>query len=404
MSKIFSQFAMMLACSASMGGCASMTHYNSSRNVVPLPGSATSMFIDAKQRAILAAAPENPTANNASMRLCAEPSPDALSALAASQGIGLKSNNIDLSQAMSLAESSGSIGLRTQSIQLMRDEMYRTCEMYLSGAISGASWESMHRRSQSLMVATLAIEQLTGTVKARPIILGGSGGTGNAEAVVTLTNMTETARDAMLAAKSADDEAAGKDVAAKADVKDKTDKLAAANADGKDAAATALTTAKATADAAATDLGKKDQTYADLKAAYDSINGSRLAALSGQTVASATGSIGADDPPVDSATAAIMAVAVNTIVTNALQLSYGREICAGVLNQALLGGVPADNPVLVECLDLLKGSPPPLLDLTTDPGKDGKSGVSIKEQDVDPANPERTFVWQPPTDGAKPIS
>ena len=63
------------------------------------------------------------------------------------------------------------IGLRTQSIQLLRDAMYRICEAYWNDALDSESLIAMHRRFQNLMTGLLAIEQLTGAVRPEPIIL-----------------------------------------------------------------------------------------------------------------------------------------------------------------------------------------------------------------------------------------
>jgi hypothetical protein len=85
--------------------------------------------------------------------VCAEPSPDALSALATTVGLSLSNADRDYTANFALSEAGGSIGLRTQSIQLIRDSMYRLCEGYLSGALNEVAFETLHRRFQSSMVA-----------------------------------------------------------------------------------------------------------------------------------------------------------------------------------------------------------------------------------------------------------
>ncbi|MBY0566206.1 MAG: hypothetical protein K2P70_02755 [Hyphomonadaceae bacterium] len=99
--------------------------------------------------------------------VCAMPSPDALTAAAARGGLQLDnpqgaSGRIDAAA----MESAASIALRTQSIQLMRDAMYRMCEAYAAGGMDALEYGIMMRRFQSRMVAILAVEQLTGAVAA----------------------------------------------------------------------------------------------------------------------------------------------------------------------------------------------------------------------------------------------
>jgi len=140
-------------------------------------------LIDSKQRAI--AIVPNKTAENGDpmYRLCAEPSPDVFSiyALAASAEGNLETNPAGAGGApgRTTAGGGGVLGLtenastieRTQTINLMRESMYRTCERYLSGAINSTDMKIQAARDQRAMVAVLAIEQLTGVVKRQPTIL-----------------------------------------------------------------------------------------------------------------------------------------------------------------------------------------------------------------------------------------
>jgi len=123
--------------------------------------------------------------------ICAEPSPDALTVISASAGVaaanavssGLSRSNersdassrADINQGLNvsaaLAEQGAFIGLRTQSIQLLRDTMYRLCEGYAAGAIGDEEFTAMQRRYQSTMMGLLAIEQLTRPVVAAQVVL-----------------------------------------------------------------------------------------------------------------------------------------------------------------------------------------------------------------------------------------
>jgi hypothetical protein len=114
-----------------------------------------------------------------SMFVCAEPSPDAMASLAyelAAKGDVPEKASGGIAFAMH--DSAAFTGVRTQSIQLLRDFGYRLCESYLLGAITSAQYDLLMRRFQKNTVALLAIEQLTGTVKSPPIVLTSSGKAG----------------------------------------------------------------------------------------------------------------------------------------------------------------------------------------------------------------------------------
>lgn len=125
-----------------------------------------SIAIDAKQRVVLsverAPSVSNPTGSTV---VCAEPSPDALSAFGAQVTGGIRQSNKAVADiAATYAETSSSIGVRTQTIQLLRDSMYRICEGYLSEALDNVEFARLHRAYQNNMLALLAVEQLTGVV------------------------------------------------------------------------------------------------------------------------------------------------------------------------------------------------------------------------------------------------
>jgi hypothetical protein len=137
------------------------------RTELPFEGDTkgVAIHLDAKQRVVFA---------KAFGAICAEPSPDALSAFANSLGAGVSVPQQGAgSLALALQESAGSIGLRTQSIQLLRDSLYRTCEAYYSRAINSAQLMELHMRFQDVMVGILAIEQLTGATVAKQVGLSG---------------------------------------------------------------------------------------------------------------------------------------------------------------------------------------------------------------------------------------
>lgn len=124
--------------------------------------------VDAKQRHLLARQTEG------DFRVCAEAAPDAFSAYAASLGADLaldgKSNNAKA--ALAAAETAATIE-RTQTVNVLRELMYRTCERYLSGALTREQLIVQAARDQTIILSVLAIEQLTGAVRAKPTIISG---------------------------------------------------------------------------------------------------------------------------------------------------------------------------------------------------------------------------------------
>ncbi|MGK0270135.1 MAG: hypothetical protein ACI88H_000770 [Cocleimonas sp.] len=130
----------------------------------------TGALIDIKQRGIIVS--KNVSGSNTQTFVCAEPSPDAMSAYAAETSLSVP-EKVKLANAFQ--EGTSFTGLRTQSIQLLRDGMYRLCEARLSGALDNSEYNLLLRRYQKNMVALLAIEQLTGTVKAPVTLISTTG-------------------------------------------------------------------------------------------------------------------------------------------------------------------------------------------------------------------------------------
>lgn len=168
--KVATSILVVLLCS-SLQGCAYLTTYKSD-----LGSPAAGVSIDAKQRVVLI------TQENGINKYCAEPSPDALAALGASLGASVLSNSGATKQlSAALGEQAASIGLRTTSIQLMRDSMYRNCEAHLNRALDSKEYASLTAHSQNLIVGLLAIEQLTGAVAAHQVSLSTSSEAGSGE-------------------------------------------------------------------------------------------------------------------------------------------------------------------------------------------------------------------------------
>lgn len=123
--------------------------------------------VDAKQRLIFS------TQRNDVVIVCPEPSPDALSA--GGSGGDLSASQLGKIAGLSLggasSESAGSLGLRTQTISLLRDQMTHLCLLRMSGNVTDKEYADTLRRVQVSALGMLAIEQLTGATKAPPIVV-----------------------------------------------------------------------------------------------------------------------------------------------------------------------------------------------------------------------------------------
>jgi len=141
-----------------------------------------SISLDAKQRLVLATQKGGKTGNR--KIVCAEPSPDAFSATSASAAgsaaftfptllPGGQPGNTSGSGGVAAAtsESAASIGLRTQTIQLLRDGLYRACEAYMNGAIDQHQYNIILLNIDKLMVTLLGIDAIGGTPKAPAIAM-----------------------------------------------------------------------------------------------------------------------------------------------------------------------------------------------------------------------------------------
>jgi hypothetical protein len=108
--------------------------------------------------------------------VCPEPSPDALSAGSISVSLDAsKATVADLKAALGTAEQASSIGLRTQSIQLLRDQLSHLCLMRMADPGNKVAHVAMFKRYQASTLGVLAIEQLTGAVKASQMTVSANG-------------------------------------------------------------------------------------------------------------------------------------------------------------------------------------------------------------------------------------
>lgn len=187
-----------------LSGCARLNSIYRSENLDK--DSAHIVSIDAKQRVVLtnpaskkttttttfsdSKAGEDKTATEAAqtktvqtqidetvLRFCAEPPPDVFTALASSLGAEVslsKSATLDTAiatkVATTLSENAATIE-RAQTVNILREVMYRNCERYLSGAINREEFIVQAARDQQLIVQVLAVEQITGVSRAQSTAL-----------------------------------------------------------------------------------------------------------------------------------------------------------------------------------------------------------------------------------------
>ena len=136
---------------------------------------ANSLSIDANQRLILVTQQGGVEGNE--FIVCAEPSPDALTARAAAIAASGGYSGVSASLAASSTEEAALIGLRTQTIQLLRDGYYRLCEAYLNGALSREQYNLAVVNVPSTIVAIMAVDAVAGTPTAAPVVVSAGGST-----------------------------------------------------------------------------------------------------------------------------------------------------------------------------------------------------------------------------------
>lgn len=136
-----------------------------------------SLSLDAKQRVItnLEIDPSSRPGQVVPKRIiCAEPSPDVATAIANSFSAGLSlfdkgTGSVSNQQVEGLAQ----LAERTVTVQLLRDQMYRACEQYANGAISGTGYTLLMTRNNEAMITLMLGELAVGAYGRSGATLGG---------------------------------------------------------------------------------------------------------------------------------------------------------------------------------------------------------------------------------------
>lgn len=136
-------------------------------------GDFQTLSIDARQRLVISG-----TRKSDGVRVvCAEPSPDALVAQAAvlsanGNFTGQKgAPSAGGSAVVGIQESAASIGLRTQSIQVLRDGYYRLCETYLNDAIDKGEYLAVIKNVDTFIAVSLAIDGMSNPKAAQNVAI-----------------------------------------------------------------------------------------------------------------------------------------------------------------------------------------------------------------------------------------
>jgi hypothetical protein len=160
------------ALSTLLVGCGAMfnTAYRSESN-----DNLKAIAVDAKQRFVFIKTEPNGTKSI----VCPEPSPDALSAGSINLSVDASKSQIaELKAALASAEQASSIGLRTQSISLLRDQLAYMCLLRMADAraeLDADAYLLLFKRYQAAVLGVLAIEQLTGAVRAPAVTVSATG-------------------------------------------------------------------------------------------------------------------------------------------------------------------------------------------------------------------------------------
>lgn len=283
-------------------------------------------------------------------KYCAQPSPDTMTSLTAGVAAALKNSHVSADVAGSITSSAAMIGLRTQSITLLRDEAYRLCEGYWNGAIDRPTFSILHRRLQNVMVAILAVEQLTGYARPTSLVIGGSS---TGQAASNLQDL-QAAYD-----KATKDEATAKaavDTAQKA--VDDNKAVIDAGSQGDDAAKASAKQAQDKAPALAKTLDDAKATQAAADATVSVLKGQ----LDIARAPSATAQMGASFAPSSTTTTsqsaadmATVSAAVVKIVENATDKDLTQDFCINYWESHSIADRQGD-PVNDACTDRMKRS------------------------------------------------
>lgn len=317
-------------------------------------------------------------------KFCAEPSPDALAAYAAAIGISA-SNPASAAGSLALSASSNaaSVGLRTQTITVMRDAMYRVCEAYANELVGVAQVPTLFGRSQDLTAVILAVEQLTGPLSAQQVALSTTSDADASASLVAVAKQLELATAAVERAEARLEESSAEvtslenkikpmDEAIISKTSQKDQVVLAAGGTPTPAQQIQIDTLQSEIDTLKQDKGVYDnkkavavksvelrkESLTSAKETRDTIKEKQDTAFASAS-AGTTGSsrfAGSSSTTTLSKDAGVaIAEAVENIVTTVLEKSYIEESCLSVMTLTN-SPLAATDPLLIACVDLVKAT------------------------------------------------
>jgi len=137
---------------------------------------AESLSVDARQRVVLVTHKGGKTRDRTIV--CTEPQPDIVKAGAtagravASVPPADPSKGTQVAVTSAAGEATALIALRSQTIQLLRDGLYRACEAYMNGAIDQHQYNIVLLNIDKLMITLLGVDAI-GAIQSRDQNVGG---------------------------------------------------------------------------------------------------------------------------------------------------------------------------------------------------------------------------------------
>lgn len=321
-------FGLITGLALAVGACTEAEWRSINRDFNPTHGN--SKLIDAKQRALISVKRPLIGADGkyvrdgkdgivTSVTFCAEPSPDALqataSALAGAGSASKEAVEAAFNLSISGSESVASIGLRTQTIQLLRDSYYRLCEAYLNDGLDSIGYDVLQRRVQNQIIALLAVEQLTGAVVASQAALSTSSSAdagAQAGLIANLISTNEAQKNEVVTQKAANEKA----------LKDLTEAAKALTGDALETNKLEQAAVQRRIDANDAEIKRLDTLLGQLNTALQEAAQKTITANS-QGIASLTG--GSNNS--GGAVSEHVANTVRAITLNAINQDYERQVC-----------------------------------------------------------------------------
>lgn len=102
---------------------------------------------------------------------CAMPAPEFLDASSATGSLGVGVPKIGANLGFGNAQSAAFVGMRTQTIQLLRDSLFRLCEAHMNGALSKEQYNIALISMPELFVTMMAVDVVGGAAIAPAVTL-----------------------------------------------------------------------------------------------------------------------------------------------------------------------------------------------------------------------------------------